>query len=250
MLIQIFRFPFRLLDVHSDRHAGVHVSCRLHRHRKTCSARAKYKLARVQDCTWIVLRGCAQHLYILSVCKRGHNRSTWVRAGCPLQLCTISGSPMDDAASASSVVTAIGVIVAGLIVLRVKACHTCKHGSNTVNPVIFGALAKHLCLPWLYGDHQNPGGDFCQICYAAFRHAGFLHEFGTLRTFRNALKKDTSLIDQFLAARGLLTEHITLVSLCELPYRPFPVFDHEPSLSIFACAHTTHQCQGCLHASI
>jgi hypothetical protein len=135
--------------------------------------------------------------------------------------------------SSGSIVVPIGVVVSGLVCLKIKGCHCCRHGilaaliiigcvvfaamgwvnnqiyigllsrgSNTANCITVGPGAETQTLQWLYGDHTSPSGDFCMVCWMTFNHAGFAHEYKTLRLFRTAVKKDTLLIDQFLAARS------------------------------------------------
>ena len=54
-----------------------------------------------------------------------------------------------------------------------------SRGSNTVNPITFGPDADDQAPPWLYGDHVNPQGEFCKICYNCFKHGGFAEDFAT-----------------------------------------------------------------------
>lgn len=49
---------------------------------------------------------------------------------------------------------------------------------------------------------MNPEGDYCAICYSTFKHGGFAAQSRTLRVFRGECKKNTDLIDEFMAARS------------------------------------------------
>ena len=79
-------------------------------------------------------------------------------------------------------------------------------GSNTVNPITVGEDAASSALPWLYGDSIAPSGEYDKICYNTFKFGGFAAKFGQMSAFRKACKTDSSLQDEFLAARTLYLE--------------------------------------------
>ena len=116
---------------------------------------------------------------------------------------------MSDTVSVSSSSTKDGGPVAGIVnpdvtVAYVKVCHTCRNGSNTMNCYTKGPFKDLPCLPWNYGDHVSPVGDFCHPCVDTFQAGGFAEEKPTLRDFKKSLKIVPNLLDEFIAARSEL----------------------------------------------
>jgi hypothetical protein len=108
------------------------------------------------------------------------------------------------------------VVVVGLFCMKVKVCKLCKCGSNTVNTVKCGPDAIKPAIPWLYGDHVHPGGDYCKLCFNTFKHAGFAEEYGTIGKFLVAGKVKNTLVDEFMAARA---EFVMIVNMGKVPLR-------------------------------
>jgi hypothetical protein len=68
--------------------------------------------------------------------------------------------------------------------------------------LIEGPDCELRCLPWLYGDHTNPSGDYCKLCWNNFKYSGFKDEYGNISKFFHAAKADATLTEQFGESRG------------------------------------------------
>ena len=101
-----------------------------------------------------------------------------------------------------------GIVNPDVTVAYVKSCHTCRNGSNTMNCYIRGPHKDYPCLPWDYGTHISPEGDFCVPCVDTFQAGGFAEEYQTLRKFKRALKTEANLLDEFIAARSELISKV------------------------------------------
>lgn len=61
-----------------------------------------------------------------------------------------------------------------------------NQGSNSPNPItcINSPVAKSPCRPWLRGDHLDPNGNVCKICYSVFKHGAYKKKYKTFKRLR------------------------------------------------------------------
>eukprot|EP00439_Symbiodinium_sp_Y106_P060690 s5419_g9.t1 len=102
--------------------------------------------------------------------------------------------------STASTAGASGMVINGVVFLKIKHCVACGRKNCDPNEITIDPSEKFT--QWHRGSSTDPTSKYCRLCHLTHFHGGFAEQGSTVEDVAAQMRKDSQLNAEFLQARG------------------------------------------------